>query len=118
MIEYRIAHEGDLRELSRMRWEFRMEVSDRSAIHDTCTFVEACHQFLQRGLAGGTWVYWVAVQDGQILSCMFVQIIEKVPKPNKLADRYGYVANVYTRPQYRCQGIGTQLLKQVRDWAK
>ena len=118
MIEYRRAHEGDLRELAEMRWDFRMEVSKRSAIHDRCTFVEACYQFLLQGLVRGNWTYWVAIQDGQIRSCMFVQIIEKVPKPNKLEDRYGYVTNAYTQPKYRNKGIGKQLMRYVMAWAK
>jgi ribosomal protein S18 acetylase RimI-like enzyme len=41
-----------------------------------------------------------------------------VPKPNKLNDVLGYVTNVYTRPAYRGQGIGTQLMTHVLAWAR
>jgi GNAT superfamily N-acetyltransferase len=41
-----------------------------------------------------------------------------VPKPNKLDDALGYVTNVYTRPDYRGQGIGTQLMTHVLIWAR
>ena len=43
--------------------------------------------------------------------------MRKVPKPNRLDDALGYVTNVYTRPAYRGQGICTQLMANVLQWA-
>jgi GNAT superfamily N-acetyltransferase len=56
--------------------------------------------------------------DGDIASQVFVQRITKVPKPSKLHDAFGYVSNVYTKPAYRGQGIGSNLLARVKTWAK
>jgi GNAT superfamily N-acetyltransferase len=41
-----------------------------------------------------------------------------VPRPTWLTNAYGYVSNVYTKPAYRRQGIGTELMQQVLSWAK
>ena len=35
-----------------------------------------------------------------------------------MREYFGYVTNVYTRPAYRNQGIGTQLMSNVTAWAK
>ena len=40
-----------------------------------------------------------------------------MPKPNRIDDALGYVTNVYTRPAYRGQGIGTRLMTHVLQWA-
>jgi GNAT superfamily N-acetyltransferase len=118
MIEYRVATEADVDVLAQMRWDFRMEETDGQAANDKPTFLTACTDFLRQGLLNGDWTYWVAAVDGQIVSHIFVQRITKVPKPNRLKDADGYVTNVYTRPVYRGQGIGSELLRYVTAWAK
>ena len=115
---FRIAAESDLEELAQMRWDFRLEESPDTPVHDRQTFLEVCTVFLQRGLASRRWVYWVAVCDGTLVSHVFVQRIDKVPKPNRLDDGLGYVTNVYTRPAYRGRGVGSELLACVIEWAQ
>jgi GNAT superfamily N-acetyltransferase len=80
--------------------------------------LEACTAFLRQGLASQRWVYWVAVCEGTIVSHIFVQRIDKVPKPNRLDDGFGYVTNVYTRPAHRGRGIGSELMAHVIEWAQ
>ncbi len=118
MIEYRMASAADCRALAALRWEFRREGASDVPSIAYGAFVEACTTFLQQGLASQQWVYWIAVQDGVIVSHIFVQRIAKVPKPERLDDAYGYVTNVYTRPAQRRQGMGAELLTQVVRWAK
>ena len=117
-MDFRIATESDLEELAQMRWDFRIEESLGTPVHDRQSFLEACTAFLRQGLASQRWVYWVAVCDGTIVSHIFVQRVDKVPKPNRLDDGFGYVTNVYTRPAYRGGGIGSELMGRVVEWAQ
>jgi ribosomal protein S18 acetylase RimI-like enzyme len=73
---------------------------------------------VRQGLIEQRWTYWVAQQDAQIVSHIYIQGVPKVPKPNRLDDAIGYVTNVYTRPAYRNQGIGTQLMTHMLAWAR
>ena len=114
---YRMATEADADELAQMRWDFRLEEAPRTTVHDQASFLKACAAFLQEGLREQRWTYWVAQYDSQIVSHIYIQRIPKVPKSNKLDDALGYVTNVYTRPTYRGQGIGTQLMTHVLAWA-
>ena len=41
-----------------------------------------------------------------------------VPRPGELRRRYGYVASVYTRPEARSQGIGSQVMQRAIEWAE
>jgi GNAT superfamily N-acetyltransferase len=118
MTIYRLAAEADLGELAQMRWDFRLEEAPGATRHDQATFLRACTVFLRQGLAEQRWTYWIAEQDRLIVSHIYIQRVPKVPKPNKLDDALGYVTNVYTRPAYRGQGIGTQLMTQVLAWAR
>jgi GNAT superfamily N-acetyltransferase len=118
MTIYRMAAETDVDELARMRWDFRLEEAPGATRHDQATFLQACTAFLRQGLAEQCWTYWIAQEDAQIVSHIYIQRIPKVPKPNKLDDALGYVTNVYTRPAYRGQGIGTQLMAYVLQWAR
>ena len=101
-----------------MRWDFRLEEAPGATRHDQATFLDACAAFLRQGLAEQRWTYWVAQEGSQIVSHIYIQRVPKVPKPNKLDDALGYVTNVYTRPAYRGQGIGTQLMTHVLQWAR
>jgi GNAT superfamily N-acetyltransferase len=118
MTIYRVATEADVDELAQMRWDFRLEEAPGATVHDQASFLQVCAAFLREGLREQRWTYWVAQQESQIVSHIYIQRVPKVPKPNKLDDVLGYVTNVYTRPAYRGQGIGTQLMTYVLQWAR
>ena len=124
-IVYRTAATADLPQLARMRWDFRTGPDEPPPVVDRETFLEQCQAFLAEGLARGDWVYWVAVQGDQIaadneliVGHIFLHLFSSVPKPFQLESRYGYLTNVYIRPAYRNQGIGSELLRHVLRWAR
>jgi len=115
---YRLAVESDALELAEMRWRWRTGEDRAPAVVSREDYVDECAAFLRQGLAEGSWVCRVAEMEGQIVSHIFLRRVRKVPKPNRLHDEIGYVTNVYTRPAYRGQGIGSALLARVVQWAK
>jgi GNAT superfamily N-acetyltransferase len=117
-VDYRLATSADLEELAAMRWDFRLEEADNLHQYDRAIFMQACVDFLRRELGSRRWAYWIAFNDRQIISHIFVQKMAKVPKPSRLADADGFMTNVYTRPAYRGQGIGSELLGRTITWAK
>ena len=80
-------------------------------------FVELCTAFLRQGLTGGDWTYWVADDNHEVISHIFIHTIRSIPRPRKMEDQWGYITNVYTKPTHRNQGIGAALLQQVKQWA-
>ncbi len=117
-LKYRIADETDVVALAEMRWEFQTADNDSSPIVSRAEFIEFCSDFLKQGLCQKHWVYWIAELQGEIVSHIFVQRVRGVPRPTWLNNAYGYVSNVYTKPAYRNQGIGTELMQHVLSWAK
>ena len=100
-----------------MRWDFRTAPGEPAPVVSKQEFLRACEAFLEQGLERGVWIYWIAVHEDQIVSHIFVHLVRSVPKPFQLVSRYGYVTNVYTKPAYRNQGIGSELMRRVKRWA-
>ena len=55
----------------------------------------------------------MAEVDGQIVAHAFVQLIDRVPRPIEERAHLAYLTNVYTRPEFRGQGIGTQVIAAI-----
>jgi GNAT superfamily N-acetyltransferase len=117
MIEYRIAIKSDLKILAQMRYDYWLEDGNHKAEVDKETFTHECETFLLEGLTTKQWTYWLAVLNEEIISHLFIQRVNKIPKPSKVHDAFGYVSNVYTKPLYRGKGIGKNLIKHAQDWA-
>ena len=113
---FRIAQVADLEQLARMRWDHWLEGGKDPAKQDKEAFVRHVSETFVTRL-NADWFIWCAVDDDEILGHVYVQQVHKVPKPSAPEDSFGYVSNVYTRPQYRNQGIGTQLMEHVKRWA-
>lgn len=117
-MHYRIATSEDLTQLAQLRWEFRAEDGDEQPVVSYYHFIQACVPVLQRAMESGQATYWLAEMNGEIVAHIFVQRIDLVPRPCKLKDQFGYITNNYTKPAFRNQGIGSELLKRVIAWAK
>lgn len=114
----RLATLDDVHELVQMRWDFSGEEQTNSAFSFE-EFNRNCSEFLVRAMKSGDWHIWVAEVEGNIVSHMYLQLIHKVPRPGKSQDPYyGYVTNVYTRPAFRSQGIGSKIHIAMEQWSK
>ena len=118
-MNYRLATTADAATLAEMRWDFRLEETPGETATAKTEFLEFCTAFMVAGIERGEWWFWVAEDETttSLVACICIQIVSKIPKPNKLMDAYGYVTNVYTRSAYRNQGIGSLLMQAVVAWA-
>jgi len=116
-MKYRLAIEEDFPQLAQMRWDFQVEDDAEKPIVEKAEFLEKCIGYLQKSSARGDWTFWIAEENGEIISQMFVHTIESVPRPARLENLWGYLTNVYTKPAFRGRGTGAQLLQKVKLWA-
>lgn len=113
---FRQASRSDFRILAEMRWDFKLE----EGLHPLFSkeeFLDQTAEWLQKGLSSGQWVYWVAEKEGEIVSHVFCCRVSGVPTPSRIEHAYGYVTNVYTEPKRRCEGIGSELMRHIKQWA-
>ena len=104
----RKAKAADADELARMRWEFTVELhhadDDRDAFR--ARFSSALGDFLQ----SGRWTIWVAEAADRLVGTVWVERVDKVPRPYERPEQWGYVTNVYVAPENRNAGIGRRIL--------
>jgi len=117
-MQYRMATEKDLVQLAELRWDFRGEGGTEQPGVNRKVFIEVCSEFLKRGLESGYHTYWIAEQAGEIISQVFIHRVDLVPRPCKIRDQFGYITHNYTRPAYRSKGIGSELMRRVKQWAR
>jgi GNAT superfamily N-acetyltransferase len=115
-VRIRQATVADAEQLARLRWADSTEDGTVPA-QSAAAFCAAFAGFVRRALAAGAWTVWVAEADGRLLAHVYVQAVEKVPRPDRPAARWGYATAVYTVPEARNQGIGSRLLRRVIAWA-
>lgn len=112
-MQIRLAVEKDIDQLIHMRYDFTLEYSpDIEANYEL--FHMECKSFLKDAIIGARWFIWIAEVDDMVVSHIYIQLIDKVPRPGRITYPFGYVTNVYTLPQYRSQGIGTKISKSTR----
>lgn len=49
---------------------------------------------------------------------MYIELIEKVPRPGRITRPFAYMTNVYTIPEWRGKGVGGKLLSRINTWVK
>jgi GNAT superfamily N-acetyltransferase len=114
-IRFRQALPEDVEQLLRLRWAFHAQ--DASP-EELSRFVTSAGPWFRQALSEPRWRVWVAEEAGELLSQVWVYHVPQVPEPPDRIERgWGYVTNVYTKPQHRGSGIGAGLMRQVIDWA-
>jgi GNAT superfamily N-acetyltransferase len=116
-VHIRLATARDAAELARLRWDFSPDEVAASG-QSFAEFARDFEQFLHDALHSGDWSIWVAEQEGRLIANIYVHLVQKVPRPGRFGQRYGYVTNVYTEPDVRNAGIGSALLQRVIAWAR
>ena len=116
-VNYRVATIDDCPQLARLRWEFQTSEGG-IPIEDEASFVQRYLAFVRDALQSERLTYWIAESpDGEIVAQMAVFTIRSIPRPSRGSDQWGYLTDCYTRPAFRNQGIGQQLLDNVAAWA-
>jgi GNAT superfamily N-acetyltransferase len=107
---------ADAESLARLRFEFR---SALGKLRESETeFFTRCHAWMRERLAGADWAAWVAEQEGELVGCVWVHRMEKMPNPVSESEWHGYVTNFYVREAARGSGIGSRLLQTALDWCR
>ena len=113
---FRTATAVDLPALVAMRRTFTFEDPEPSATPRD-DFEQAFEEIVGEGIASGRWTIWLAEVDGEIVSHVFIGLMDKIPRPIRASRWLGYVTNVYTRPEQRARGVDAALLERVTSWA-
>ncbi|NPV50261.1 MAG: GNAT family N-acetyltransferase [Candidatus Methanofastidiosum sp.] len=74
--------------------------------------------FFSEYLKRNEFIAWLAEYQGRIVSTSGLVLWRIAPRYDCLHGRYGYILNMYTIPEFRKNGISTELLKKLIEEAK
>ena len=105
----RRAEPADAPALARMRYDLRTGIA--AAIEGEEAFLARCTAWMASRLLPGTgWYCWVAQVGDALAGAVWLEVIEKLPRPGAEVERHGYVTGFYVVPAVRGSGLGSQLL--------
>lgn len=115
-MKIRLATERDYNEMANMRWLHAIE--DDTVYGENNTYDVDKEQYINKVVKFLTnhkeYKIFVVENNGVIISCMYVYLVPKIPSPNGNSEYIGYLTKVFTKQEYRNNGIGTELLDYVK----
>lgn len=78
----------------------------------------ALKDYYNRHMADGTFVSWLAIDNGKIIGTSGMSFVEKPPYFGCPSGTIGLVSSMFTNPDYRRMGIAKELLDRVIEEAR
>ena len=115
-MKYEKATESDIQDLTQIRIDFLTEdygSLSEDQIQKMRTFLP---EYYANHLNKDLIVY--TARNPELISCAFLLITEKPSNPSFINGRTGTILNVYTKPEYRRQGIAKKLMNHLLEEGK
>ena len=109
---YERATADDIKDLTALRIEFLLEDYGQLPQETTDLIAGRLPDYFRSHLNRDLFAF-VCRADKGIAGCCFLYVSEKPPNPSFINGRTGTVMNVYTRPEFRRQGIAFELMKML-----
>ena len=93
--------------------ELRINQLKEEGAEETIDLRPALRDYYERHMADGTFVSWIAKEDGRIVATSGMSFVERPPYFSCPSGRLGMLSSMYTDPGYRRQGIARALLAKV-----
>lgn len=113
-IEYRKLSEKELDVFIEMRINQLREEGSKEDID----LKPALLDYYMRHMKDGTFVSWIAVDDGRIIGTSGMSFVEKPPYFGCPSGKMGLLSSMFTNPGYRRMGIAKELLHRVVEEAR
>ena len=117
MTTVRPATIADIDELVRLREQFSAEFSGVAVSPPGAPkWQDALREVLAERM-GGPWLHVIVIDgtDG-LVACAAGTVDQRLPGPRLPDGRVGYVASVYTEPEYRRRGYSTAMMQALLAW--
>lgn len=109
---------ADYQQIVRLRWMLKAgdDVACRGRGFEK--FARAYLEHLIASDRAGATVHWIAEKDRHVVGLMTLRSIAKEPSLSGRGSSWGYLTNSIVLAEHRNQGVGTNLLAAVTDWAR
>ncbi|CAI1146114.1 MULTISPECIES: GNAT family N-acetyltransferase [Serratia] len=103
--------------LADLRWALCSDDGETEQPIDRTLFTERFIKKIKELEAVGNLINFVAEKDAELIGVISLFLVNKIPSPDEINGSWGYVTNVYVKPEYRNHGVGNKLLNFVKDQA-
>ena len=114
MIEYRKLTNEDVSAFIKMRID---QLREEGATEDI-DLGPALRDYYTKHMSDGTFVSWLATEDGNIIGTSGMSFVEKPPYFGCPSGRIGLLSSMFVAKEYRRQGIAKKLLSLVVNEAR
>ena len=113
----RLAKISDAPALARSRYALRSTTG--AVTEPEAEFVKRCAEWMRGHLeAESHWQCWVAESDYELIGCLWLQLVEKIPNPRSEPEHHAYLTNFYVEEFARGKSVGSQLLSTAIAWCE
>lgn len=78
----------------------------------------ALKDYYKRHITDGTFISWLAIENGKIIGTSGLSIVEKPPYFGCPSGKIGLLSSMFTDKSYRRKGIAKALLSKIIDEAR
>lgn len=117
-VTIRRAKPEDMELLLAWRMEVLREVFSIPPDQPTDRLMEENRRYYERELGSEGHIACFACVDGNMAGCGGVCLYEEMPSPDNPTGKCAYLMNIYTRSQYRKQGVGETVIQWLTDQAR
>jgi len=114
-MKFEKATTNDINELTNLRIAYIQEDLGNVEPTNLEAMRETLPDYYSRHLNNDLHVYITRNDDGEIVSCAFLLIVEKPASPAFITGKTGTVLNVYTKPECRHMGYAKKLMKMMLE---
>jgi len=114
MVQYRKLEQPDVEQFITMRINQLREEGAKEELD----LRPSLEDYYRRHLADGTFVSWLAVENGRIIGTSGMSFVEKPPYFGCPSGKIGLISSMFTEKDYRRQGIGATLLSKIMEEAR
>ena len=115
-IQFEKASLCDIHDLTQMRIDFLLEDYKTLSDEQIETMRSSLPVYYTNHLNKDLIVY--TAKAPELIACAFLLVIEKPSNPSFINGRTGTILNVYTKPEYRRQGIAKTLMEHLLEEGK
>lgn len=98
--------------------EMRINQLKEEGATEDIDLTPALKDYYNRHMADGTFVSWLAIDNGKIIGTSGMSFVEKPPYFGCPSGKIGLVSSMFTNPDYRRMGIAKELLDRVIEEAR
>ena len=109
---------GDAELLTEMRLEMRRERENAVCRISEADFYRRNLEFFRTGIADGSFISLIVWDGDRAAACSGLSLQAHPPTYENPTGKQGYITNMYTRPEWRRQGIAKMLVERLIETAK